>query len=39
MYEVVLQLLRDYLPAGQEFVIRNLNAMVERVIRCRLYLW
>ena len=28
MYEVVLQLLRDYLPAGQEFVIRNLNAMV-----------
>jgi membrane protein len=28
MYDVVLQLLRDYLPAGQEFVIRNLNAMV-----------
>lgn len=28
MYEVVVQLLRDYLPAGQEFVIRNLNAMV-----------
>jgi membrane protein len=28
MYELVLQLLRDYLPAGQEFVIRNLNAMV-----------
>jgi membrane protein len=28
MYEVVLELLRDYLPAGQEFVIRNLNAMV-----------
>src|SRR5579862_6979829 len=28
MYEVVLQLLRDYLPTGQEFVIRNLNAMV-----------
>src|SRR3979409_626989 len=28
MYEVVLQLLRDYLPAGQEFVIRNLNSMV-----------
>jgi len=28
MYEVVLSLLRDYLPAGQEFVIRNLNAMV-----------
>ena len=28
MYEVVVELLRDYLPAGQEFVIRNLNAMV-----------
>ena len=28
MYEVVVQLLRDYLPAGQDFVIRNLNAMV-----------
>jgi membrane protein len=28
MYEVVVQLLRDYLPAGQEFVIRNLNALV-----------
>ncbi len=27
MYEVVLQLLRDYIPAGQDFVIRNLNAM------------
>ena len=28
MYDVVLDLLRDYLPAGQDFVIRNLNAMV-----------
>ena len=28
MYDVVVQLLRDYLPAGQDFVIRNLNAMV-----------
>jgi membrane protein len=28
MYGVVVQLLRDYLPAGQEFVIRNLNALV-----------
>jgi membrane protein len=28
MSDVVIQLLRDYLPAGQEFVIRNLNAMV-----------
>jgi YihY family inner membrane protein len=29
MYEVVVELLRDYLPAGQDFVIRNLNALVE----------
>jgi len=28
MYNVVLQLLRDFLPAGQDFVIRNLNALV-----------
>ena len=28
MYDVVLQLLRDYLPAEQDFVIRNLNALV-----------
>jgi membrane protein len=28
MYEVVVQLLRDYLPAGQDFVIRNVTAMV-----------
>ena len=29
MYDVVVELLRDSLPAGQEFVIRNLNAMVD----------
>ncbi|HSY93556.1 MAG TPA: YihY/virulence factor BrkB family protein [Candidatus Binatus sp.] len=28
MYDVIVQLLRDYLPAGQDFVIRNLNSMV-----------
>jgi membrane protein len=28
MYAVVLELLHDYLPAGQDFVIRNLNALV-----------
>jgi membrane protein len=28
MADLVVELLRDYLPAGQEFVIRNLNAMV-----------
>jgi membrane protein len=27
MYDVVVELLRDYLPAGQDFLIRNLNAM------------
>jgi len=27
MYEVIKELLRDYLPAGQEFVIRNLSAL------------
>jgi membrane protein len=28
MYEAIVQLLRDHLPAGQDFVIRNLNALV-----------
>ncbi len=28
MNDVVLQLLRSYLPAGQEFVIRNISALV-----------
>jgi YihY family inner membrane protein len=28
MYGVVESLLRDYIPTGQEFVIRNLNALV-----------
>lgn len=28
MYEIVVQLLRDSLPTGQDFVIRNLNALV-----------
>jgi membrane protein len=28
MYDVVVSLLRDYLPTGQDFVIRNLNALV-----------
>jgi membrane protein len=28
MADLVIELLRDYLPAGQDFVIRNLNAMV-----------
>ena len=36
MYEVVLQLLRDYLPAGQDFMIRNLNALVSSRHRVQL---
>src|SRR5512146_43556 len=36
MYNVVLQLLRDYLPAGQDFVIRNLNALVSARNRVQL---
>ncbi len=28
MYDVVLGLLRDYIPAGPDFVVRNLDAMV-----------
>lgn len=28
MYSIVENLLRDYIPTGQEFVIRNLNALV-----------
>lgn len=36
MYEVVVQLLRDYLPAGQEFVIRNLTSMVNSRQRVQL---
>jgi membrane protein len=37
MYDVVLQLLRDYLPAGQDFVIRNLNAMVNARQRVQVF--
>jgi len=36
MYTVVVQLLRDYLPAGQDFVIRNLNALVNARNRAQL---
>ncbi len=37
MYNVVMELLRDYLPAGQEFVIRNLNALVQSRHRAQVY--
>jgi membrane protein len=36
MYDVVVQLLHDYLPAGQDFVIRNLNSMVNSRQRVQL---
>jgi len=29
MLDAVVQLLRDHLPAGQDFVIKNLNALVK----------
>jgi membrane protein len=28
MFDVIVNLLRDYLPAGQDFIVRNLKAMV-----------
>lgn len=37
MYSVVENLLRDYLPTGQEFVIRNLNALVSTHHRAQLF--
>lgn len=37
MYDVVIQLLRDYLPAGQDFVIRNLNALVNARHRAQIF--
>jgi len=37
MYDVVLNLLRDSLPAGQEFVIRNLNALVTAHHRAQVF--
>jgi membrane protein len=37
MYDVILELLGDYLPAGQDFVIRNLNAMVNSRQRVQLF--
>jgi len=37
MYAVVIQLLRDYLPAGQDFVIRNLVAMDQSRHRAQIY--
>lgn len=37
MYRVILRLLYDYLPAGQVFVIRNLNALASERSRVQVY--
>jgi membrane protein len=37
MSDIVVELLRDYLPAGQDFVIRNLNAMVNSRQRVQVF--
>jgi len=37
MYDVVVSLLRDYVPTGQDFVIRNLNALVEGRHRAQVF--
>lgn len=37
MYDAVVALLRDNLPAGQDFVIRNLNAMVNARHRAQVF--
>jgi membrane protein len=37
MYDVVVALLRDNLPAGQDFVIRNLNAIVGAKHRAQVF--
>jgi YihY family inner membrane protein len=37
MYHIVESLLRDYLPTGQEFVIRNLNALVNAHHRAQIF--
>jgi membrane protein len=37
MYSVVENLLRDYLPTGQAFVIRNLNALVSAHHRAQVF--
>jgi membrane protein len=37
MYDVVVRLLRDNLPAGQDFVIRNLNALVNARHRAQMF--
>ena len=37
MYDVVVQLLRDYLPIGQDFIIKNLRALVSAHGRVQIF--
>jgi membrane protein len=37
MYRVIVELLRDYLPAGQDFVIRNLAALASARDRVQIF--
>ncbi len=37
MYDVIESLLRDYIPTGQEFVIRNLNVLVGAHHRAQIF--
>ena len=37
MYRVIVDLLRDYLPAGQDFVIRNLSALATAKNRVQVF--
>ncbi len=37
MYNVVLELLRDYLPVGQDFLIRNLTVLAEAHQRAQIF--
>src|SRR5260370_4679374 len=37
MYRVIVELLKDYLPAGQDFVIRNLSALATAKNRVQVF--
>ncbi len=37
MYDVIVELLRDYIPTGQDFVIRNLNMLVSARNRAQVF--
>ena len=39
MYEIVINLLRDYLPSNQDFVIKNMRALARPTARPRSFRW